>query len=55
MFSYLKPTRSLLRGACSIWRGRRTSVAGVGKRVIGAEPDIRTPVSATGMMQTTPV
>jgi len=30
-------------------------VPGVGKRVIGAEPDTRTPLSATGMMHTTPV
>ena len=34
--------------------GRRTSVAGDGKRAIGAEPDTRTPVRATGIMQTTP-
>ena len=46
---------SLLRGACSIWRGKRTSVAGVGRRAIGAEPDTRTPVNATGIMHTTPV
>jgi len=51
----LKQTKSLLRGACSICRGKRTSVPGVGKRVIGAEPDTRTLVNATGMMQTTPV
>jgi len=49
-----KAYKCLPRAACTIWIGKRTSVAGDGKRAIGGEPDMCTPVNATGMMQTTP-